>query len=73
MFIVFANAMQYATTSASSSCGDFLGLGPLKMFHQLGRFDRDRHAQILRRMELLPIPFVSELRDGVLHLLNRCR
>ena len=40
-----------------------VGRDPLKMLHQLGRFDRQRHTQVLRRMKLLPVAGVDELAD----------
>lgn len=41
------------------------GLGsvsPLEQLHEFGRFDRDRHGQVLGCMKLLPVPFGNELR-----------
>ena len=40
---------------------------PLKMFHQFAGFDRQCHAQIFRRVKLLPVAFGDELLD---HLPN---
>ena len=37
------------------------GVGPLKQLHELGRFDRDRHGEVLGSMKLLPVPLGNEL------------
>ena len=43
---------------------------PLEMFHQFRGFNGQGHAQILRRMELLPVPFVHELTHHLAQFTN---
>lgn len=39
----------------------FIRRQPLEMLHQLSGFNRQRHHQILRLVEFVPIPFINEL------------
>ena len=45
---------------------------PLKMFHQFTRFDRQCHAQVLRRVKLLPIAFGDEFFDHPANIRDGC-
>jgi len=45
-----------------------LRLQPLEMFNQLGNFDNQRHRQVFRRMELIPITFIREIAQTLLYL-----
>jgi hypothetical protein len=43
---------------------------PLKMLHQLGGFNRQRHRDVFRRMELRPIPLSHKISDDLAQLGN---
>src|SRR4029079_19799183 len=49
----------------------FFNREPLKMLHQLGRFDRQRHRQVLGRMKRLPLSLADELSYLCAELSNR--